>query len=103
MIVNPETGNTVWYHSTTPDRVTKILKDGLKIFSRTSHNNENRVPWLYVSSRPFSKTNPTFLVDMADIEDHEVQLVFEQDNDKQQNLRVFVNIPVDKLTLLTDR
>lgn len=52
MLVNPARGDTIWYHTTTPDRLGSILRDGLRCGSPpTCHAAPE--PWIYVATRPW--------------------------------------------------
>lgn len=102
MIVNPDNNSTVWYHSTPKDRVSNILKEGLKIFSPGSDISSKRVPWLYLSSKPLISDKAIFQIDISDIKEEDVKEVFGGRVDGCIYQRIFVDIPVKKISLLTE-
>jgi hypothetical protein len=96
-IINHKTGNTIWYHTTTKDRVPSILKTGLKINSKPTWQ-INPEPWIYVSTIPWNCTgNATFEVDLSFLDINDCGWAFADadspPNEKWQ-LRVFKDIPV---------
>ena len=102
MIINPDNNSTVWYHSTPKDRVSNILKQGLKTFSPGSDISSKRVPWLYLSSKPLISDKAVFSVDISDIKEEEVKEIFGGRVDSCIYQRVFVNIPAEKISLLVE-
>jgi len=102
MIVNPDNNSTVWYHTTLRERVSSILQNGLKTFSPRSSSGYNRVPWLYVSSKPLKTENPVFKVDLSGLKEHEVKECFGGRVDGSIHQMVFVDIAPDKLSLISE-
>lgn len=100
MIVNPDNNSTVWYHTTLKNNVRSILLNGLKIFSPSSGSGNNRVPWLYISSKPIRTENPVFKVDLASVKDDVVKEFFGGRVDGCIYQRVFTDIPPERLSLL---
>ena len=96
MVINPENNSTIWYHSTPNDRVESILKNGLLINSKPEYQSKPE-PWIYVSTVIFTneKGFTTFEVNLDEIDEDDVGWPFE-DN---WQLRVFVNIPANKLKI----
>ena len=102
MIYNPDNDSTVWYHSTPKERVIDILKEGLKVFSPGSDINSKRVPWLYLSSKPLISDRAIFKVNLVGMDINEVKEVFGGHVDGCIYQRVFVDIPVERLTLIQE-
>lgn len=100
MIINPDNNSTIWYHTTLRDRVLSILQNGLKTFSPKSGSGYNRVPWLYISSKPLISDNPIFEVDISDIKEYDVKECFGGRVDGSIYQMIFVDIPPNKLTLM---
>ena len=99
MLINPKSGNCIWYHSTPKERVDLILKEGLKINSEPTYQ-FSKEHWIYIATIPFN-TNPgfiTFEVDCSDIDEEKAGWPFSSD----WQLRVFEDIPPDKLKLRED-
>ena len=101
MIKNPDNDSNIWYHISLKERVSDILKEGLKIFSPGSEISSNRVPWLYVSSKPLISDRPVFAVDLSDIKEEEVKEIFGGRFEGYIQQRVFVNIPSSKIKLIS--
>lgn len=102
MIINPDNNSTVWYHTTLRDRVPSILSNGLKIFSPSSGSGYDRVPWLYISSKPLISDKPIFKVNLVGVKDDAVKEIFGSRVDDCIYQRVFIDIAPDKLSLLSE-
>ena len=92
MLINPETNNTIWYHSTPKERLDSILKEGLRINSIPTFETGGPYPWIYVSTVPFDPDNQKLVllqIDLRDIPEERAGWPFE---DRWQ-LRVFMDIP----------
>lgn len=100
MIINPDNNSTVWYHYTNKNNVKSILKDGLKIFSR-SEQGHSRVPWLYITSKVTKTDKAIFAVDLTGFADDFVAEVFGGRIDDCIYQRIFVNVAPERLTLIT--
>lgn len=102
MIINPDNNTTIWYHTTLRDRVPKILSDGLKIFSPGSGSGYNRVPWLYISSKPLISDKPIFKVNLVGVREDAVKELFDSRIDDCIHQRVFIDIEPDRLSLMSE-
>ena len=101
MIINPDNNTTIWYHTTLRDRVPSILSNGLKIFSPSSGSGHDRVPWLYISSKPLISDKPIFKVDLAGVKEDAVKELFDSKVDDCIYQRIFIDIEPDRLSLMS--
>ncbi len=105
-VINHESGTCVWYHTTPNDRVGSILRDGLKVNSKPTWQDKPE-PWIYVSTLPWgNEDNVTILeVDLSVIETTDAGWPFVDEGtpewEERWQLRVFKDIPPDKVKLLT--
>lgn len=107
MLINHANNSTIWYHTTTNNRVENILKYGLKINSAPTFQS-HKEPWIYLSTIPFlafeSLNNITlFGVDCKDIKEEDAGWPFVDDNtplSELWQLRVFVDIAPYYLKIL---
>ena len=97
MLINNENNSTIWYHSTPNNRVESILKNGLLINSEPTYQSHPE-PWIYISTVIFTKESgfTTFEVNLDEVEEKDAGWPFE-DN---WQLRIFVNIPANKLKII---
>ena len=93
-IVNPVSGNYMWYHSTPIERADSIRKNGLKINSEPTWQSKPE-PWIYVSVVPFFELPDyvTFEVDLSKLPWDKCGWAF----DGEEQLRVFEDIPTEWL------
>lgn len=96
-MINPKTGTHEWYHSTPPERVEDILKDGLKT-SATPVQQKKRaaVPGVFLSATPFKEEWPTFKVNTEDI--HESKISLDGETEDRLAVRISEDIPANKIS-----
>ena len=104
-VVNHKNGKCIWYHTTTAERLNSILKHGLKINSRPVWQAQKE-PWVYLSTEPW---NPDSWGDYVILEVNLDWLpaencgwAFADPGNEEEwanrwQLRVFVDIPADKI------
>lgn len=95
-MINPDTGTHEWYHSTTPDRVEDILREGLKISSRpVQQSRRGAVPGIFLSSVPFNEEQPTFKVNTEDIQESKIST--DPEAEGRLAIRILEDIPMTKI------
>ena len=104
-VVNHKNGKCIWYHTTTAERLSSILKHGLKINSQPTWQ-ASKEPWIYLSTEPW---NPDSCGDYVILEVNLDWLsaencgwAFADPGNEEEwanrwQLRVFVDIPADKI------
>ena len=107
-VINHVRGDCVWYHSTPIERVEKILKEGLRINSLPSWYS-SPMPWIYVSIRPNDYKQEgyaTIETDLSFLNPKECGWPFVEPGmpewEERWQLRVFRDIPAEKLRLMRD-
>ena len=104
-IYNYMQGNYIWYHSTLNGLVDSIQKEGLKILSIPTFQDQPE-PWIYVGAYPFTneKDFSTFAVDLSYLPWDKAGWPFgeeEKPNEERYQLRILENIPPKYLRLLS--
>lgn len=94
-VINHETNNCIWYHTTNKDRLESILTNGLKINSPPVWQGSPE-PWIYLSTTPWNTINHIVLeIDLSFLDKEDCGWAF-ADNDspieQRWQLRVFNNI-----------
>ena len=106
-VVNHKNGKCIWYHTTTPDRVDAIKKQGLKINSLPTWQS-SKEPWIYLSTEPWSTDScGDYVILEVNLDWLPVEncgWAFADPDNKEEwanrwQLRVFVDIPADKICI----
>lgn len=104
-VINHKTNDCIWYHTTTKDRLDSILSDGLKINSQP-HWQSKPEPWIYLSPQPWSGGDVVLEVDLSGFSEDEnrseVGWAFIDNWEDRWQLRVFVDIPPDRIKMLPE-
>lgn len=102
-VFNHTENSCIWFHTTTKDRLYSILSNGLKINSEPTWQSAPE-PWIYLSTVPWTVSNGIILeVDLSgfsgDDSRSEVGWAFVDDWDSRWQLRVYKDIPSDRIKI----
>lgn len=103
LVINERNHSSVWYHSTTRNKLTDIFNDGLIPYSRPTSG--PRFPWIYLSQLPFYRTNEDNVllgVDLCNVDESDIDWIRQEDGDKHQ-IRVYIAISPQYVKLLDER
>lgn len=103
-VINPKTGNCIWYHTTTFDRIRSIAEGGLKPGSQPTWQSSPE-PWVYLSTIPWNDVGGDWIVlevDLSTFEKTDVGWAFADENTPEEELwqlRCLKTIPPEAIML----
>lgn len=92
-MINPRTGDNIWYYPAPKDKVKDILKEGISAFERSTFTGGIHTPWIYLSTQPEENKYLEYLaIDTKDIHERCISISQLKSSSGDKLLRVHIQI-----------